>query len=504
MVNSRTTVLWLGEKADIQTESKFSDLDINLRYLDNDIRELTNQEFSHASALIINTSDGIKFGLFLTRLSLIIQALDHGLIVIVECSLENIITFEHYLNEKGLNKERVIAVINDSNKYKNFIQLISCSLRQSGSVYNHECKILPDAILLKDYQKTFLKRAFSDCTEIHLKPLTPGFSASGVFCVHATLAQGERPMPFFAKFDSQAKIIKEYENYMSFVLPTIPFNLRPNIDYQRCIFGGKKGLLVGNFVENSEPLWNFIITGNAKTPINSLFENTLNAWRHPLNTQTSNSNLIDKIEEPSGNQLDILKSRFEAAKRFGKDVLPPNELIDLLNNLPLIEFTKTRIHGDLHSENVQVRNGEAILIDYTKAKWGAPSMDPSYLEVWIAFFKWPNLKFEKWKKIINLIYELEKGQITLPKIKHYPEDNAENVAIWNCIRQIRALAFPLQADKSNREYQGCLAYSMYFFSKFQSKSEIKAKNKLEEQRRNYAYFLANKLASSIAISANHD
>src|SRR5205809_1101738 len=80
-------------------------------------------------------------------------------------------------------------------------------------------------------------------------------------------------------FDDAANIQEEWDNYREFVTNFIPFRLRPNLDENRCILGAKKGILVGDFVDESESLWDAARHGKARSVFYSLFDRTLGGWR---------------------------------------------------------------------------------------------------------------------------------------------------------------------------------------------------------------------------------
>lgn len=494
MITNRSLVLWLGHEASQTVKSSFDVLELTVRYLTNE-RSLNHSVFASSCALIISVPDN-KAGLFHTRVeSLIIPALNHGLIVLVECTDDHFVSINEKINTARLDKKRVIGIIRDKKNQNELPRRVLNHLVNVGLPYIETCEIKPNTLELEDYRKVFLKRAFSDCTEVHLLPLKPGFSASGIYCIHATI-QNEQPMPYFAKFDSLKNISKEHENYINHVLPLVPFNLRPNIDPNRCILGASNGLLIGNFVENATSLWDSIIAGNSKPVINSLFEDSLRAWRHPINPNIKTKLFHDCFKHPDATKLSLLQKRWQQAKKHFQHIESPEKLIELLTSLE-VNFVNTRVHGDLHTENVQVRNNEAILIDFTKVHWGPSSIDSAALEIWIAFYKWPAIPFDEWKIVIDELYSLQNNHIGLPKVKHNPEKFA---LIWSSIRQIRTLAFPLLLDNSYEEYQACLAYWMYKFATYSLDDEPKRSGKdrkIEEQRRVYAYYLACKLITNI-------
>ena len=483
----RKKVLWIGPEPNQDVKQRLDELDLVLTYLGYE-RTLTNNDFADASSLVFNVPDG-KAGVLLSRLeSLAIPALDHGLEVVVKCSSDEVNPIHAQLAIDELDGQIRLVTESKKNPYQ-LPKLLFSHSNYAGPAYRETCDIcLPEGLVLAAEQVVFLKRAFWDCKQIHLEPLTSGVSATA-YCIRAiNLNEAEgRPMPFFAKFDVLSKIVSEHENYNDNVLPFIPFNLRPNLDDRRCIHGARHGLLVGNFVEHSESLWEVINRGDARAAIYSLFDNVLRSWRHDLNIVPSRKNLfkIDISEE----KYERLLTRSVQARQFGV-ALEPEKLIETLKSLPPITHITTRIHGDLHAENVRVRNNDAILIDFASVDWGPSSRDSADLEVWIAFSKWPkNVSFRNWKKLIEELYDSSKFYIQLPKLKHEPDIGC---SIWNYVRQIRGLVFPDQLDR--HEYQLSLSYGLFRHATRKAKGRNKREISADEKRRAYAYFLAGKLA----------
>jgi hypothetical protein len=81
---------------------------------------------------------------------------------------------------------------------------------------------------------------------------------------------------FFVKLDSVEKVIREDENYHVYA-PFVPFGLRPSIRGR--FLGSTRGLLIGDFADRSESLWDLVRRNVASSAISSLFEITLGGWR---------------------------------------------------------------------------------------------------------------------------------------------------------------------------------------------------------------------------------
>lgn len=387
-----------------------------------------------------------------------------------------------------MDRVKVLA-LKDGYKVELEKELLESTYNQTYA-YDQECIVEYEGPGTLNKEIEFLlKRAFSDFEKINLKSLTLGNSALGAFCIHVAShnIDVERPTPFFAKCDVRKKIIRELENYKNHVSPAIPFNLRPNVDERRSITGAKYGLLVGNFVENSERLWTAIKSGHAKPIIQSLFENTLYAWRHPLHPVSSNSPLFS-MTPLKDVDLSHLKARYFEAKKMDDSVLEPEELYGALSELPYVDFVKIRIHGDLHTENICCRSGEAILIDFASVDYGPPAMDPAFLEVSIAFRRWPGefTDLNVWKKTIDQIYTFSAG-IMIPTINIDPYQSGR---VWDSISQIRNFAFS-HTDNDQIEYLGCLAYWLFKVAKYPPLDEH------DQDVLAYAYLKASTIVESL-------
>jgi len=484
MITDRKKVIWVGKEPESDIEKHFSEFELILSYKNHE-RALSDDELAYGVSLILDVSD-TKAGLFITRIpSLIIPALNHGLKVLVICSLKNVELFNFKLAEVSIpGQVEFISRELQKDVLVKRVLFHGCSV---GKAYKNSCSI-KSKIQLKTPHVIFLKRAFSDCKEIYLEELSSGKSGS-VFCVHAISEQGRYP-PFFAKFDDKEKIKKELDNYKYFVNTFIPFNLRPNLSEERCITGAYEGLLVGDFVEHSESFADAIRHENAKIAVTSLFEETLHSWRNPVTENPNLAKLFDEIKfaDLTPQRQFALHDRFCQSKKFGY-TLPPLDLIDSLNSLPAVKHNFVLVHGDLHGENIRVRNKESLLIDFYSVVSGPSSRDSASLEVWLAFSKWPdNLNFRSWKKLVDDLFKDFNKVIGLPQTKFRHDVGYQ---VWNCIRQIRKFAFNDQIHEI--EYQISLAYWLYKHSTRAVSGKSKAEINTDERKRAYAYHLSCKL-----------
>lgn len=256
------------------------------------------------------------------------------------------------------------------------------------------------------------QRAFNFCDQIVLEELSGGRSDARVFAVHMTVVgsrAGKRPQPFFAKVDERAKIEKEFFNYREFADRYIPFGLRPNV--QDMVEGSERSLLVGDFVDRSEPLWDKILRNVAVSEISALVEETLAGWRdQAYDEEPTNGSVALAMASAGICKPNLIKRSYEEhAEREGVSVTS-KMLWERLTSLADQSCRLAPVHGDLHGGNVVVRNGQAILIDLASVTDRAPqSTDIAALETWIAFELPPkedetSYKNVAWAEVIEKLY----------------------------------------------------------------------------------------------------
>ncbi|WP_430702203.1 phosphotransferase [Mesorhizobium captivum] len=67
-----------------------------------------------------------------------------------------------------------------------------------------------------------------------------------------------------------------------------------------------------------------------------------------------------------------------------------------MEELPPIRRRRALCHGDLHGENVRVRGGQAILIDFAAVDHGPLVIDPAALETALVLKRLPNNQLNGW------------------------------------------------------------------------------------------------------------
>jgi len=334
-----------------------------------------------------------------------------------------------------------------------------------------------------------LRRAFADCKSIRVEPINGGVSGARVFRVHAVFADsaaGPRPLPFFAKTDEPARIRKEITNYEIYVDRFIPFYLRPHLDNARCLESHKRALIVGDFVANSEPLLATLRANRGKTAINSLFDESLRSWR------------LQAFENERGQAINVLPKALYAfdANRFPPTRVSdakasgarcsPTELVARLTSLKSIPYRAGPIHADLNGANVQVRLTDAILIDFYTTTFGPIVADPAALEIDVAFSYDTTNDFPEWRDVVDKMYGA-------PYLARIPPPAGEPTArewMWDAVRQIRMHG--RAHGPTPLEYEQAIAVYLL------RRAQYPATNTADEQRRAYAYVLADTLIRGMA------
>jgi len=284
--------------------------------------------------------------------------------------------------------------------------------------------------------RLLIRRAFWDCTEVHLVPMLGGRSGVSVYRAYAELAKGhlERwPLPFFVKLGDRDKIFTEYQNYENKVDPYIPFHLGPHLVQDRCVLGAHEGLIVGDYVDESESLIRCARDGRAVSAIACLFDRTLHSWYRSARIEARSLTDILSHRFPR----EISTGRFARARELGakKDLAQLRELFERCTSTPVLVGP---VHGDLHAANVRVRATDAILIDFYAHRDDLLLYDAASLEASLlvdAFADGDRDELDVWLKSIAPLYD----EVPL----HAPLNaNPKNPSLWFhlCVRQIRLYA----------------------------------------------------------------
>ena len=351
-----------------------------------------------------------------------------------------------------------------------------------------------------------LRRAFWNCTEVHLKRMDDGNSGVSVYLAYPELAKGQNgqlgqwPLPYFLKIGDRKKIFDEYVNYEDNVDPYIPFHLGPHLISERCCLGAHVGVIVGDYVEESESLVECARNGRAGPAIACLFNRTLAGWHRGAQENEEESTQLGKsFLGRFPRQKKNLDARMARARELGatRELDELRGLFQRCNSTPVLVGA---IHGDLHAGNVRVRSTDAIVIDFTAHRRGPLVDDAAKLEASLmvdgfdegkkyAREKMSKIEIErldsdirKWLKSIESLYD----HIPLEQSLIHP--NPKNRSCWfhSCVRQIRLYA--RQMESGEHQYAASLALAL--LDKF--KKDLQAEEP-EASRRAAAYVLAERV-----------
>lgn len=348
-------------------------------------------------------------------------------------------------------------------------------------VYLNKAKPLAPADLL------LMSRAFGHCGEVRLEELTGGLSGARVFSVHTTIGNsvGSWAQPLFAKLDKREKVAREAANYEA-AAPFIPFGLRPNI--HRTILGGSRGVLVGNLVDGSEPLWDVVRRGHGSQAIFNLFNTTLGGWRgQGLRAPPVQGPMWPALVEAG--IVDAKRIRAEYVEAAGAGVSPPEVIVARLGGLQQA-YRLGQVHGDLHAQNERVKGADAILIDLASSQAGPLSADLAMLETWLAFEVHPKDPSDSWGDdawlaVVEKLYGPE-AFVTLPS----PCDGGDQHGwMWDAVRQVRGIGLLNQSCAT--EYRTAVIAALMRRCMFECESRA------ADFRRVSAYRLADALSRGL-------
>jgi hypothetical protein len=382
-------------------------------------------------------------------------------------------------------------LIRPAAKPREIAQVLLTRIARFASKINPATKllILPDGLKLDATDKRLLRRAFSDCEQIHLQRFTDGNSSSRVFLAHATHSGqtvSSQPQPYFVKIGARATTFQEWTNYVEAVHRTLPFHLAPRLALARCGLGASKGIIVGDFVEDSESLSECSRGARAATPVGTLFERTLRGWRSRASAPPR-ANLARSLRSlVAGTVPNNRVLRANGVGAIKNPALLKQQLAVTVTKRSSEPFLWGQIHGDMHTNNVRVRGSDSVLIDFLATKSGLTLLDPAMLEVSLLIRAPLDEKFDEktWFEIALSLYSRE-ALSTVPDI---PDPTGRYAWIANCIRQVRLHA--LQMEKSKGQYALVLAHYLFFAA-----TKDAGAGPSEDFRRAAAYAIAEKVAN---------
>lgn len=298
-------------------------------------------------------------------------------------------------------------------------------------------------IQLTQTQQILVKRAFWDCERLYLRPLEEGLSGAMVLLAFPALKQtyytSRWPTPYCVKIAPRAEALTEYKTHRERVDPYIPFHLGPQVIAERCFLGANQGIVVTDFVEESESFVDCARAGRASAAIAGLFNRTLHGWYRdakevlaPLRGYLPVAGVIPKER--------MRRARELGAKRSQK------ALQGLLRRRKQKLLLVGPIHGDLNAGNILIRGGDAVVIDFSKhQKEGALLFDAASLEasLLVKGFAKDDRDTAVWLDSIIAAYDRDALLSTPP----YIDPDSHSCWFFESIRQIRRYARQMERGK---------------------------------------------------------
>lgn len=492
----RNKVLWHGCRQGREDDLEFSRRDLILETIDDE--PLGDPSLIGARGIVYSIGDaGVARAVrHLERNASCI--VDHGL-WLGFLTLESAVTthVEKELVQLGVPKSAVKLLEGDSNEIPDYqiAQLFARHDPKLGWKQSLDLEFGPETEPLDTPDERLIRRAFSDCTHIRITRLGEGRTAETymVQAVFAGKSIAPRPLPFFVKLGERSKIMREQDSYRDYANFFIPFHLRPNLDPNRCLFGLRRGILVGNFVERARSLWTAVEEGKASAAIDSLFDVTLAGWwAQGLRSdgRVRQGSVAGKLTDSIFN-YEKVKPEIEARARTLGLQSAPKELWLRLIGCRWQGYYEGPMHGDLHPDNVFVRGGDAILIDLGSVQPGPLSGDPACLETSLTFEtrkEDESLHFAKWRDDIDKLYAPE----ALGQIPPLLDGAGAWANRWNAARQVRELA---TRTHSGSEYAAAIAVYLLRRSMYGPHSEVD--EEVDVQHRAYAMVAAERLVAYV-------
>ena len=342
-------------------------------------------------------------------------------------------------------------------------------------------------------QKILIQRAFHDCSNVKLVSNSEGRSGVGTYRAYAThkdnYVGGAPPYQYFVKIGDRNQISKEYLAYRDIALEHIPFHLGPGLRLDRCALGSKQGIIVSDYVSGAEKLRDCARDGRAVPVIASLFNTTLRSWRDGSNIE--NISLQDDLKDRM--PVEIPEDRRLLIVDFG-DYKEPTELKALLEKGSSKPVQVGMVHGDLHSLNVLVRGGDAIVIDFEKVENGKPLLlDLASLEAGLFVDGFIGDRRTR-PDLLTSIESLFEIDVLLEHCSSPCDPSNGSAWFFDCVRQIRMQARQIELMKGQYTLTLAVELAKKACKKNLVSSAIHAKEGLNvDDVRAIAYVLAQRI-----------
>jgi hypothetical protein len=340
-----------------------------------------------------------------------------------------------------------------------------------------------DCSVYEASMEPLIRRAFSDCSHVYLVPQKKGRSGADVFCVHAQFdgSRGEAVLgattqPYFVKILGRSETVAEYKTYEQEVQPYVPFHLTPHLEARRCCIGASAGILISDFVSESEDLLRCASDGRATSGLACLFDRTLVGWHAQASEE--NKALSDPVLAKFPDSIET--ARLDRARELGAQ-LSLAQLADLFERCDSKPILVGPVHGDLHAKNVHIRGLDAIAIDFGSQRRAPLLFDAAKLEASLLVeMHFPDdIEVDHWLEVVRPLYESNLLACSSPTVS----PGSWATWLYANVRQIRGYARRWQCGE--HQYAGVLSLALLE----KTRKNLDAKEP-EASRRAAAYLLA--------------
>lgn len=248
-------------------------------------------------------------------------------------------------------------------------------------------------------------------------------------------------------------IFQEFENYADAVDGFVPFHLGPHLVFRRCCLGSTEGIIVGDWVEESENLADSARSGRAVSAIACLFDKTLSGWYRAAEKKDTSIAASLKNRFPRW----LPTQRYERALALGatKSLAELRTLFKKCNARSILVGPS---HGDLHVANVRVRAHDAIIIDFVAHRLAPILYDLASLEASLIVDGFSSVTLDDVPRWVHEIEELYPAAKALDMAPACPLPKHAHGWFFSLVRQIRLYAQRL--EQSRGQYAAALSVAL--------------------------------------------
>lgn len=361
-------------------------------------------------------------------------------------------------------KDRLLAEIKEnlsSNESRNFDLIIDTS----------------EGLALTDENIEVFQKLYSECRQISISPLLPGYSTARVFLVDSINLKGEKLIPFVTKIGDKSQIDIEHDNFKQYVEHKVGSGRYPEIikvaSSDSESLAGMRLSFIGADWRSMLDLKTYFKTHDSAdvcTVIEKLFEETFKFWhenkghKEPLAILEHYGFFADFkklrtamdrfFKEYKGHEIIRFKDVSEA---FYNPITSLEIFNEAFKNLKIKTYVCTT-HGDLNVRNVLVDNNKAgWLLDFQYTGKGHILTDFIELET--------SIKYGCFDARFEDCWDLEKCLLSQADFRddlHFNHSNPEIKKAFDVVKKMREYAYLSVAPSRDMTeyYIGLIYYSL--------------------------------------------